>query len=86
METLDPQTFQAGQAEIATDLVNHARLIEALVSALPGLENSERDQRQMITDLEEEIAAAEAQRLEAVREKEEVLAQLDRLLMTIMRV
>ncbi|AEO66992.1 ba3eafb2-1621-4e53-b88c-173038233b34 [Thermothielavioides terrestris] len=85
VETLDPQIFQAGQAEIATDLVNHARLIEALVSALPGLENSERDQLQMIQDLEEEIAALEAQRLEAVKEKEEVLSQLDRLLKTILR-
>jgi mediator of RNA polymerase II transcription subunit 21 len=85
VETLDPQTFQAGQAEIANDLVNHARLIEALVSALPGLDNSERDQLQMIRDLEEEIAEVEAQRLEAVKERDEVLEQLDGLLRTVLR-
>ncbi|KAK3306654.1 mediator complex, subunit Med21 [Chaetomium strumarium] len=85
VETLDPQTFQAGQAEIANDLVNHARLIEALVSALPGLDNSERDQLQMIRDLEEEIAEVETQRLEAVKERDEVLEQLDGLLKTVLR-
>lgn len=39
----------------------------------------------MIKDLEEELKVAEAQRLEAVKEKDEVLAKLDQVLRTVRR-
>jgi len=39
----------------------------------------------MIRDLEEEIATAEQQRLEAVKEKDEVLKKLDSLINMIRR-
>ncbi|GAB1318825.1 RNA polymerase II mediator complex subunit [Madurella fahalii] len=85
VETLDPETFKAGQLEIARDLITKEQQIEYLISTLPGLDNSERDQLQMIRDLEEEIAAAEAQRLEAVKERDEVLKRLDGLVRGIER-
>jgi mediator of RNA polymerase II transcription subunit 21 len=55
------------------------------VSELPGLQNSERDQLRIIQGLEEEIAGLEAQRQEAVRERDEVFAQLDALLRSLQR-
>lgn len=85
VETLDPETFKAGMTELARDLIIKEQQIEYLVSTLPGLLNSERDQLQMMRDLEEELMAAEAQRLEAVKERDEVLAKVDRLLMTTTR-
>jgi mediator of RNA polymerase II transcription subunit 21 len=85
VDTLDPQAFQDGQAEIARDLIVQAQRIEYLVSELPGLQNSEVDQLRIIAGLEEEIAGLEAQRAQAVREAEEVLAQLDGLLRRVQR-
>lgn len=85
MDTLDPQTFTDGQAEIARDIILQAQRIEYLVSELPGLQNSERDQLKIISGLEEEIAGLEAQRLEAIKERDEVFAQLDALVRSLQR-
>ncbi|KAJ4300442.1 RNA polymerase II mediator complex subunit [Collariella sp. IMI 366227] len=85
VDSFDPKTFADGQREIAKDLVDQAQLIEYLISELPGLDNSEREQVDMIRGLEEEIAVAEAHRLEASKERDEVLGQLDALLRGIGR-
>ncbi|KAK4211695.1 putative mediator of rna polymerase [Rhypophila decipiens] len=85
VDTLPAEEFQAGQLELARDLITKEQQIEYLISSLPGLDNSERDQEQSIRDLEEEIGVAEAQRLEAVKEKDEVLAKLDQVLRAIRR-
>ncbi|KAK4100853.1 CSE2-domain-containing protein [Parathielavia hyrcaniae] len=85
VDTLDPQTFKDGQVEIARDLIYQAQRIEYLVSELPGLQNSERDQLRTIQGLEEEIAGLEAQRQEAVRERGDVFAQLDALVGSLQR-
>ncbi|KAL2153134.1 hypothetical protein VTH82DRAFT_4289 [Thermothelomyces myriococcoides] len=85
VDTLDPQTFTDGQAEIARDIILQAQRIEYLVSELPGLQNSERDQLKIISGLEEEIAGLEAQRLEAIKERDEVFAQLDALVRSLQR-
>ncbi len=85
VESYPPEVFQAGQLELARDLIVKEQQIELLISLLPGLDNSERDQRQSIKDLEEELKVAEAQRLEAVKEKEEVLTKLDEILRSIRR-
>lgn len=85
VETLAPEVFQAGQLELARDLITKEQQIEYLISSLPGLDNSQRDQEQSIRDLEEELKVAEAQRLEAVKEKEEVLLKLDQVLKGIRR-
>ncbi|KAH6635493.1 mediator complex, subunit Med21 [Chaetomium sp. MPI-SDFR-AT-0129] len=85
VQPLDPQTFKDGQAEIARDIIVQAQRIEYLVSELPGLQNSERDQLRIIGALEEEIAGLEAQRQEATRERDEVFGQLDALLKSMQR-
>ncbi len=85
VESYPPEVFQAGQLELARDLIVKEQQIELLISLLPGLDNSEREQRQSIKDLEEELKVAEAQRLEAVKEKEEVLTKLDEILRGIRR-
>jgi len=71
--------------ELARDLILKEQQMEYLISNLPGLDNSEREQEQLIRDLEEELKVAEAQRLEAVKEKQEVLANLNQVLRGIRR-
>ena len=71
--------------ELARDLILKEQQMEYLISNLPGLDNSEREQEQLIKDLEEELKVAEAQRLEAVKEKQEVLSKLNQVLRGIRR-
>jgi len=85
VETIPPEEFQAGQLELARDLIIKEQHIEYLISSLPGLDNSEADQEQSVKDLEEELRVAEAQRLEAVKEMDEVLVKLDQVLRSIRR-
>jgi len=59
--------------------------IEYLISALPGLDNSEKDQEERIRQLEEELKAAEVRRREALREKEEILKRLDAVIVSVKR-
>jgi mediator of RNA polymerase II transcription subunit 21 len=79
------EKFQEGILELARDLIVKEQQIEYLISSLPGLTNSERDQEQLIKDLEEELKVAETQRLEAVKEKDEVLAKVDQVLRSVRR-
>jgi mediator of RNA polymerase II transcription subunit 21 len=86
--TVDPLTddeFQAVQLELARDLIVTEQKIEMLISTLPGLDNSESEQEQIIKELEEDLKNAEAQRLDALKEKDEVLAKLDQVLRSIRR-
>ncbi|KAK1825717.1 putative mediator of rna polymerase [Podospora conica] len=85
VDSLPPDVFQAGMVELARDLILKEQQMEYLISNLPGLDNSEREQEQLIKDLEEELKVAEAQRLEAVKEKQEVLAKLNQVLRGIRR-
>jgi mediator of RNA polymerase II transcription subunit 21 len=59
--------------------------IECLISVLPGLENSEKDQEQMIRQLEEELKLAGEQRREAMKDKEAVLARLENVIRSVKR-
>lgn len=77
--------FRAGQLELARDLIVKEQQIEYLISVLPGLENSEKDQEQTIRQLEEELKEAEVRRQEAVKEKEIVLAKLETVIRSVKR-
>jgi mediator of RNA polymerase II transcription subunit 21 len=77
--------FRAGQKELAQDLIIKEQQIEALISMLPGLDNSEKDQQDTIRQLEEELMAAEQKRKEAVKEKEAVLARLESVIRSVKR-
>jgi mediator of RNA polymerase II transcription subunit 21 len=77
--------FKAGQKELAQDLIIKEQQIEALISMLPGLDNSEKDQEDAIQQLEEELMAAEKKRKEAVKEKDAVLARLESVIRSVKR-
>ncbi|TAQ91083.1 hypothetical protein B7494_g656 [Chlorociboria aeruginascens] len=77
--------FKAGQRELAQDLIFKEQQIEYLISMLPGLENSEKDQEQTIKQLEEELNIEEDRRKEAVKEKEAVQARLDNVIRSVKR-
>jgi mediator of RNA polymerase II transcription subunit 21 len=85
VEPLPPDVFAAGQLELARDLIVREQQIEYLISSLPGLDNSEAEQEQTIKELEEDLRVAETQRLDAVKEKDEVLAKLDHVVRSIRR-
>jgi len=85
VDPLPAEEFNAGLVELSQDLVVKEQQIEYLISALPGLDNSMEDQERYIKELEEELRIAEEQRLEAVREKDEVLAKLDQAIRSVRR-
>ncbi|TGJ84748.1 hypothetical protein E0Z10_g4043 [Xylaria hypoxylon] len=87
-QEVDPHpedVFRAAQLELAQDLITKEQQIELLISILPGLDNSEQDQERNIRELEEELKVAEAQRQEAIKEREETLAKLDTVIRSIRR-
>ena len=71
--------------ELSRDLIIKEQEIEMLISSLPGLDNSERDQESFIKDLEEDLKAAEAQRQEAIKERDQILSELDTVIRSIRR-
>ena len=77
--------FKAGQKELAQDLIIKEQQIEYLISMLPGLENSEKDQEEMIQQLEVELKKAEVRRKEALEEKKAVLARLESVIRSVKR-
>ncbi len=72
-------------SELSHDLIMKEQQIEALISMLPGLQNSEQDQEKSIKELEEELKAAEVQRQEALKERDQILAELDTVIRSIRR-
>ncbi|TVY34144.1 Mediator of RNA polymerase II transcription subunit [Lachnellula subtilissima] len=85
IEPVSADEFRAGQKELAQDLIMKEQQIELLISVLPGLDNSEKDQERMIRQLEDELKTAEEKRSEAVKEKEEVLARLEGVIRSVKR-
>ncbi|UNI21778.1 RNA polymerase II mediator complex subunit [Purpureocillium takamizusanense] len=85
VDPLPADEFQAGLRELSRDLILKEQQIEYLISSLPGLDNSEKDQEKNIKDLEEDLKAAEAQRQEALKERDEILAQLDDVIRSVRR-
>jgi len=79
------ETFKAAQVELAQDLITKEQQIEYLISILPGLDNSERDQERNIKELEDELKLAEAQHQEAIQEKKDIMSNLDEVIRSIRR-
>lgn len=71
--------------ELSRDLIVKEQQIEVLISSLPGLDNSEQDQERYIKELEEDLKAAEAQRQEALKERDQILAELDTVIRSVRR-
>ncbi|KAF4460964.1 mediator-rna polymerase ii transcription subunit 21 [Fusarium albosuccineum] len=85
VDSLPPEEFRAGMVELSQDLILKEQQIEVLISSLPGLDNSEMDQERYIKELEEDLKVAEAQRQEAIKEKDQILAELDSVIRSIRR-
>jgi mediator of RNA polymerase II transcription subunit 21 len=85
VEPLEPEQFQAGLLELSRDLILKEQQIEVLISTLPGLDTSEADQEKNVRELEEELKVAEAQRQDAIREKDQILAKLDQVIRNVKR-
>ena len=85
MDPHPPDIFKSNLVELARDLVYREQQIEMLVSTLPGLDNTEKDQDRAIRELDEELKVAEQQRIDAVKEKNQVLAKLDEVIRSIIR-
>ncbi|KAF5580178.1 mediator-RNA polymerase II transcription subunit 21 [Fusarium pseudocircinatum] len=85
IDSLPPDEFRAGMVELSQDLIVKEQQIEVLISSLPGLDNSEMDQERYIKELEEDLKIAEAQRLESIKEKDQILSELDSVIRSIRR-
>jgi len=85
VDSLSTDEFQAGMTELSRDIITKEQQIEYLISMLPGLDNSEKDQERVIRELEEDLKAAEIQRQEALKERDQILAELDRVIQSIRR-
>lgn len=71
--------------ELARDLIIKEQQIEALISMLPGLENSEKHQEEIIRQLEKESIIVESECKNAFKEKEQLLGRLDQVIRMIKR-
>lgn len=60
--------------------------IEYLISMIPGLQNSEEDQERLIKELDDHLKAAESQRQEALKERDQILSELDTVIRSIRRI
>ncbi|KAG8425376.1 RNA polymerase II mediator complex subunit [Metarhizium acridum] len=85
VDPLPADEFAAGLEELSRDLIIKEQQIEVLISTLPGLDNSERDQERNIKDLEGDLKAAEAQRQDALKERDQILAELDSVIRSVRR-
>lgn len=77
--------FRAGMTELSRDLITKEQQIEYLISMLPGLQNSEEDQERLIKELDDDLKAAESQRQEALKERDQILSELDTVIRSIRR-
>ncbi|KAF2199426.1 CSE2-domain-containing protein [Delitschia confertaspora ATCC 74209] len=72
-----PEEFIRTLHELSRDLVLKEQQIELLISRLPGIGISEKEQIARMQGLERELEAIEEEREEAVREKEELVKVLE---------
>jgi mediator of RNA polymerase II transcription subunit 21 len=85
VDPLPEDQFKDGQLELARDLILKEQQIESLISVLPGLETSEKDQEETIQRLEQELREEESRRKQALKEKEVVLEKLESVIRSVKR-
>ncbi|KAH6895447.1 mediator complex, subunit Med21 [Thelonectria olida] len=85
VDPLPADEFRSGMVDLSRDLILKEQQIEVLISSLPGLDNSEMDQERYIKELEDDLKIAEAQRQEAIKEKDQILAELDTVIRSVQR-
>lgn len=85
VDPLPDNVFRAAQLELARDLIVKEQQIEALISILPGLENSEKDQEDTLRQLDAELKSLESKCNQAFIEKQDLIKQLDEIISSIKR-
>ena len=75
--------FQASLGELSQDIAKKAKQIENLIDSLPGIETSEKDQLESLSSLEKELRAVRAEEAKVVKERQNLLARCDKLVMQI---
>ncbi|KAI8996918.1 hypothetical protein BDB01DRAFT_769087 [Pilobolus umbonatus] len=77
------EVFQDNMKELVADLVNKAKEIDALIEMLPGIDQTEEDQMNILQSLEIENREANEDFGKAVGEMEKVKAQINQSLRLI---
>ncbi|KAF2837176.1 CSE2-domain-containing protein [Patellaria atrata CBS 101060] len=80
-----PDVFQEALHELSRDLILKEQQIEHIISVLPGIGTSEKEQMARIQELNEQIEVAETERQRVIVEKQELLSKLDRIIMGVKR-
>ncbi|KAF2800946.1 hypothetical protein K505DRAFT_320062 [Melanomma pulvis-pyrius CBS 109.77] len=70
-------SFDADIRELSHDLVIKEQQIETLIANLPGLKKTEAEQVAQMKALERQLLEIEGERVEAVREKERLVARVE---------
>ncbi|KAK4509494.1 uncharacterized protein ATC70_007846 [Mucor velutinosus] len=78
-----PEVFQDNMKELASDLVKKAKEIDALIEVLPGVQQTEEEQINLLKSLEEENRIANEEYEAAVKEMELVKQQINQSLRAI---
>ncbi|CAO0799794.1 unnamed protein product [Mucor circinelloides] len=79
----EPEVFQENMRELASDLVKKAKEIDALIEVLPGVQQTEEEQIDLLKALEEENRIANEEYEAAVKEMELVKQQINQSLRAI---
>ncbi|KAL1956905.1 hypothetical protein VTO42DRAFT_6652 [Malbranchea cinnamomea] len=80
-----PNTFRSRQRELARDLIIKEQQIEYLISVLPGIGSSEKEQEGKIRQLAAELRVAEEERRAKRREMRKLGERVDELLEAVSR-
>lgn len=83
---VSPDQFQEDIKEFARDMVIKQQQIEALVANLPGLNVSEEQQVERMQQLETQLELLEAERVQAVKDKQVLLTKVEDKIMQVGRV
>lgn len=75
-----PRTFAARQRELARDLIIKEQQIEYLISVLPGIGASEKEQETRIRELEAQLREVEKERTAKATELKQLRTRLENVL------
>lgn len=81
MQPVSPEEMASQVKELSHDLVQKEQQLETLIKALPGIGNSEQKQLERMRELERQLEEAEAERGVAVKERDELIRQVERAIM-----
>ncbi|KAF2279158.1 uncharacterized protein EI97DRAFT_430255 [Westerdykella ornata] len=80
---VSPEELQNQIKELSHDLVQKEQQIETLIKALPGHGVSEKEQWEKMKALKKELLGLEQEKEEAVKDREELLRKVERLILGV---